>query len=91
MKARTFILTAGAALAIAAPAAQAGTAANGLACSSATKHAASSTARVRPPFFSPLNPRGLQAATASGVDTTCAFLKAVTIPSNHDQVVRDSL
>ena len=79
MKARTFILTTGAALAIAAPAAHAGTAANGLACSTPTKHAVS-TARVRPPFFSPLNPRGLQTATASRVETSCAATKAVTIP-----------
>ena len=90
MKARTFILTAGFAVAIVAPAAHAGTAANGLACSSASKHAVS-TLPSRQPFFSPLNPRGLQASTASRVGTSCAVVKAVTIPSNRDQVVRDSL
>jgi hypothetical protein len=90
MKARTFILTTGAAIAIAAPAAHATTAANGLACTTTTKHV-TSTARVRPPFFSPLNPRGLQAATATRVDTSCTALNAITIPSNHNQLVRDSL
>jgi hypothetical protein len=91
MKARTFITTIGAAAALVAPAAHASVGGNVLHCatsSTPTVH------RVIPlPFFSsPLNPRGLQASTSSGVGRSCTVLGAVTTAApDRYQVLRNSL
>jgi hypothetical protein len=91
MKARTFIITIGAALALAAPIAHASSGGNTLRCAIGSNPAV--THLGPKPFFSPLNPRGLMASTSSLVGNSCAAEKAVTTtaPNGRYQVLRNSL
>ena len=90
MKARTFILTIGAAAALVAPAAQASIGGNALHCSTGSRPVVHHV--IPAPFFSsPNNPRGLEASTSSEVGTTCAILGAVTAAApGRYQVLRNS-
>jgi hypothetical protein len=106
VKARTFILTTGAALALVAPAAQAAHTShtahltNGLGCAFAPPplvlHGGISDGK---PFYNPLNPRGLQAAstvrsaaTSRPLHLICGGKKSATVvAANYFQILRDSL
>ena len=87
MKVRVLALTIGASLAVVAPAARAAHTTNGLGCTFLPAHVVPGTPARHPPFFSPQNPRGLEAVTA-----TCGHRKiAAVVAANHFQVLRDSL
>jgi hypothetical protein len=91
MKARTFITTIGTAATLVVPAAHANSNANALKCATGSTSAINHVIPL--PFFSsPLNPRGLQASTSSGVGRSCAVLGAVTTTApDRYQVLRNSL
>ena len=87
MKVRVLALTIGASLAVVAPAARAAHTTNGLGCTFLPAHVVPGTPARHTPFFSPQNPRGLEAVAA-----TCGRRKtAAVVAANHLQVLRDSL
>lgn len=98
MKARTFILTVGAALAIVAPPAHASTAGNALHCVLSGKPINAAHVPSTPRFGSPLNPRGLEAVVvgewiraSQPVRQGCGGQAQSTVVPGHHQVTRDSL
>jgi hypothetical protein len=94
---RALILTIGTSLLLLAPAAQAARTSNWLSCAYAA--IPSRSVNAPKPFFSPLNPRGLEgvavgvsAASSSPVRSACAAKPATTVVApNQLQILRNSI
>ena len=94
MNTRALILTIGTSLLLLAPAAQAARTSNALSCAHAIP---SLSVNAHKPFFSQLNPRGLQAAgigllPATGSRSTCGAKPTTTVVApNHLQILRNAV
>jgi len=94
---RALILAIATSLLLLAPAAQAARASNGLSCAHVA--ALSRSVNAPRPFFSPLNPRGLQAvavglssASSSSVGSRCGAKPITTVVApNQFQIVRNAV